>query len=105
MPSITTKGSAAHIVVRPRSTALSDPLARLRRLLDECGSNQNHRVIAFITAAIGDGVNTRAEIFDLGTRLGLDPKHVVTILSKATGNSPDRHWWRRDEHGVYSLLS
>jgi uncharacterized protein (DUF849 family) len=101
---VSKSGSAAHIIVRPRSTTPSDPLASLRRLLDDCGSNQNDRVIAFITAAIGDGVNTRAEIIDLGMRLGLDPKHVVINLNKGAGNSPHRHSWRRDEQGTYSLL-
>jgi hypothetical protein len=98
---VTPSGTAAHIVIRPRS---SDPIASLRRLLDNCGSNQNDRAIVFISAAIGDGVNTRAEIIDLGTRLGLDPKHVVIILNKGAGNNPSRHSWRRDEQGTYIML-
>jgi hypothetical protein len=94
-------GSAAHIVVRPRSHD-DDPL---RCLLDDCGPNKNDRAIVLITACISDGVNTGPEILARGVRLGLHPAHVALILSKDAGSNPNRHRWRRDDQGTYSLLN
>jgi hypothetical protein len=97
MPSSRT-GSAAHIIVRHR--ACDDPL---RRLLDDCGPSKNDRAIVLITACISDGVNTGKEIIARGVRLGLHPAHVALTLNKDAGNNPDRHRWRRDDQGTYSL--
>jgi hypothetical protein len=94
-------GSAAHIVVRPRSHD-NDPL---RCLLDDCGPNKNDRAIVLITACISDGVNTGREIIARGVSLGLDPAHVALILSKDAGSNPDRHRWQRGGDGVYYLHS
>jgi hypothetical protein len=93
-------GSAAHIVTKPR-----DPLSGLRRLIEACGSNKHDQAITLITACLGDGVNTAPEIIAVGTALGLNPAHVAIILRKDAGSSPDRHRWRRDEQGTYSLLN
>ncbi len=103
------RGSAANIVIRPRRTAANDDDnsldARLLRLLDGCGSNKNDCAIAFITACIGEGLDTRELIVARSAHLGLNPKHVGTMLLKSTGVSPTRHYWRRDEEGRYTLLS
>jgi hypothetical protein len=74
-------------------------------LLHECGSNKNDCAIAFITACINEGVDTRALIVARGAHLGLNPMHVGMMLLKSTGVSPARHYWRRDEEGRYTLLS
>jgi hypothetical protein len=74
-------------------------------LLQECGSNKNDCAIAFITACIGEGIDTRELIVARGANLGLNPKHVGTMLIKSTGVSSARHYWRRDEEGRYALLS
>lgn len=98
---VSPSGTAANIVVRARP---SDPHTSLRRLLNVCGSNQNDRAIVFIEACISDGVNTRAEIIALGKQLGLNPAHLAIVFNHETGNSSGWHRWRRDEHGLYSLL-
>jgi hypothetical protein len=98
---VSPSGTAANIVIRARPT---DQHVSLRRMLDVCGSNQNDRAIVFIEACISDGVNTRAEIIALGKQLGLNPAHLAIVLNHEAGNSSARHRWRRDEHGLYSLL-
>ncbi len=98
---VSPSGTAANIVIRARP---ADPHASLRRMLDVCGSNQNDRAIAFIEACISDGVNTRAEIIALGKQLELNPAHLAIVLNHETGDLSSRHRWRRDEHGLYSLL-
>lgn len=101
-----TKQSAAHIVIDTQPTDGAKALqARLAGLLTACGTNKRDRAILLISAAISEGVNTGSAIVELGGRVGLNTKHVGLTLADGEGDDPVRHRWRRDERGIYSLLT
>ncbi len=83
------------------SKALFD---RLSELQADCGPNKHDQATALITACILEGLNTGARIVGALTGLGMNPGHVWIVLKEGTGANPDRHHWRRDENGIYSLL-
>ncbi len=104
--SSSTPRSAAHIVIRRRPPSEAMPLhARLAPLLASCGTNKHDRATVLISAAISEGVNTGSAIVALGGQVGLNKQHVGFILQREAGSDPVRHHWRRDERGIYHLLS
>lgn len=93
--------SAASIVIRRPAI---DPHEGLRRLIEGSGTNKHDRAIVFISAAIGQGVTAGPAIIALGAKLGLNPKHVAIVLHQEAGANVERHRWRRDADGDYSML-
>ena len=92
------------IVQSDSSAALFD---RLRGLIDACSleANRHDQAIAVITACIDEGIDTRPRIVGMMKHLGFDYRHAAMTLNDAAGIDSDRHRWRRDATGRYSLLS
>lgn len=87
-----------------RDAALFD---RLRGLIQACGpeANKHDQAIAVIAACIDEGLNTRPRIVGAMKHLGFSTAHAAMMLTEATGCNPERHRWRADEGGRYSLLN
>jgi len=92
---------------RPPKAKTAAMFERLQKLMDDCGPkpNKHDLVIALITACITEGVNTRREIIAVLVHLGLNNKHVAMMLKEGAGSDPEAYRWRRNEDGVYRLLS
>ena len=78
---------------------------RLRELDYACGpdANKHDRATALIGGCIAEGINTKSAIIGVLKHLGFDRGHIAKWLDMHTGKNPVRHWWRRDESGVYTL--
>lgn len=77
---------------------------RLRALAADCGTNKHEIAIALITACILEGWDTGPQIIGALKKLDFDHRHVAILLKQFAGTNLDRHLWRRDEEGQYSLL-
>ena len=66
--------------------------------------NKHDRVIVLIEACLDEGIDTRKGIVDALVKLGFNYRHVAILLNEGTGESPERHNWRRDENGRYSRI-
>ena len=80
---------------------------RLRGLIQACGTeaNKHDQAIAVIAACIDEGLDTRPRIVGAMRHLGFSAAHAAMILNEATGCNSERHRWRADEGGRYSLLN
>lgn len=56
-----------------------------------------------ITAAIHEGMNTRARIVGVLRLLGFNYRHAAIILNDGTGDDPKRFHWQRHPGGRYSV--
>ena len=80
-------------------------LEELRGLKAASGWPKDKHAVAtvLITACIERGIDTRPRIIGALKSVGLDYRHVAIILNEGTGENPERHRWRLDPHGRYSL--
>ncbi|QGP77779.1 hypothetical protein [Sphingobium sp. CAP-1] len=90
--------SAANIKI----AAPTDPMKRLRRLLDTHGSggNKHEQATMLIEACIMEGLNTAPKIVGALRQLGFDPRHAAIVLK---GDTDYAHRWVKDANGIYSL--
>ena len=66
--------------------------------------NRNEQAVVAIGVMIARGIDLRRRICGAMKRLGFKPSHAAVILNKSAGNDPERHHWKRNSQGVYSLL-
>lgn len=76
--------------------------ALLEMLPAEC--NKHDQALVLIEACLDQGIDTRKGIIAALVELGFDYRHVAILLNEHAGTNPERHSWRRDETGRYSLL-
>lgn len=78
-------------------------LESLRSLDAACGegTSKHDRAVVLIHACIDSGCNTKEGIFGMLQRMGWNMRHAGIILAKSTGSNPSRHYWQRDEAGIY----
>lgn len=103
MATITTDRATATPPAACSSAEAKAVFARLRALAADCGTNKHDVAIALITACIIEGWDTGPQIIGTLCKLGLDRRHVAILLKESAGTNPDRHFWRRDGDGRYSL--
>lgn len=97
-----TNVNIAAVRIKPRP---NDPLIDgLRALMGDCGSNKHDRAIVVIIALIGQGIDASERMMPILHRLGFNAQHIGIVLSRHTGDDPARHYWHRDDAGVYALL-
>lgn len=89
----------------PERESINAIFRRLQDLDRSCGpdANKHDRATVLIIGCIREGWNTRPQIVGILRKLGFEHGHVAKWLNMHTGNDPARHWWRRDESGVYTL--
>jgi len=83
-----------------------DFLQGLRKLALACGpdSNQHDKAIVLINACIEAGINTGKLIVGTLVCVGFNPRHIGKLLKDFRGTDLSRHYWQRDQEGVYSVL-
>lgn len=80
---------------------------RLHDLDYACGpeANKHDRATPLIAGCIVEGVNTKSAIIGVMKHLGFRNDHIAKWLDMHTGSDPMRHWWQRDDAGIYQLLT
>lgn len=89
-------------------TVTSNDAAMFRRLRNltcelDAVSNANDRATVMIAACIEEGMNEAPRIFGAMERLGFNRRHAAIILNERHGDDTSRHWWSRDESGLYAV--
>ena len=76
-----------------------------RRLMASCGPNasKHDQVNVLIEACIDRGLNTGVRIVRALMTLGFNGRHVGMLLKAGRGENPERHTWKCDPDGHYSL--
>ncbi len=76
-----------------------------RRLMAACGPtvNKHDKGNVLIKACIDRGLNTGVRIVRALMALGFNGRHVGMLLKAGRGENPERHMWKRDSDGHYSL--
>ncbi|KXU29479.1 hypothetical protein A0J57_23175 [Sphingobium sp. 22B] len=97
----------AEVLPDQNSASDADLFKRLRGLMRSCQSEvgKHDQAIIVIAACIEEGLDTRPRIVGAMKKLGFNSAHVAITLNKATGSDLERHRWRLDGAGRYSLLS
>ncbi len=65
--------------------------------------NKHDQVHVLIIACIDRGLNTGVRIVRALKALGYNARHVGMLLKAGAGVNPERHTWRCDSEGCYSL--
>jgi hypothetical protein len=76
-----------------------------RQLMAECGPtvNKHDLVNVLISACIDQGLNTGPRIVGALDALGFNRRHVGMLLKEGRGEEAERHTWKRNQQGQYTL--